>query len=108
MRPIERRIGGCRLVLERGRNGAWTARLAGELDRFDTGQLTGSLGSVLLSPEVSVDLDGVTFLDLAAARALHTLLGSTGDVRVVASALTPCGRLLAWLAEHERNGDGRP
>jgi hypothetical protein len=109
VRRSERRIGGqCRLVLERDRNGGWTARLAGDLDRFDAGDLTSALGSVLLSSEVSVDLDGVTFLDLAAGRVLQAFVGSADGVRVVASPSTPGGRLLAWLAEHERDGAGRP
>ena len=103
MRRIERRIGGqCRLALERDRNGGWSARIDGELDRFDAEDLTGVLGSVLLSPDVSLDLDGVTFLDLAAGRVLRALVDSPDGIRVVASASTPCGRLLAWLADHER------
>jgi anti-anti-sigma regulatory factor len=78
------------------------ARLVGELDRFDAAMLPRLLGPALTVPDVVLDLDQVTFVDLTAGRALIELVGRPDGNRVVASPETPCARLLGWLSAEPR------
>jgi hypothetical protein len=92
------RVEGCRLVLRRAGDGPPLALLVGELDRFDVEDLPRILRPFLVSEDAVLDLDEVSFVDLAGCRALLALVGPPDGVRVLASPGTPCGRLLAWLA----------
>jgi hypothetical protein len=85
-------------VLERDEHGEQIARLVGELDLFNTGELAELLRPLQEPPGVALDLEQIAFVDLAAARALAALVDVPNGLQVVASPDSPCGRLLAWLA----------
>jgi STAS domain len=98
VRRREGGVGRCHVVLERGENGDRVGRLVGEIDLFNAGELAELVRPLQDAPEAVLDLDPVTFVDLAAARALVDLAGLPAGVRFVASPDSPCGRLLGWLA----------